>query len=301
MSDSKNDGATADERPSFSSGLPQGRQRFLAHVIEHSLAIGRRTPQDFIRHFPPDAIMKGLEGQPALRANILEYCTGLKRKIAMKKTWQSAGEDLQIALDERETNAEAVVASFDPDDRVRYLDDKKLWAFVIEGEFWSTPPKQKDKYDKAKAHTAYMLDRALTDELVTHRDIVDGITVAQLALCLPKAELGKIIEGALNNAHRNTPFTEADLLISRPPSVIVEYVPLSHIYETVIEPKIARIHGYVAPADGAAAAAAAAPVVASAAETPAPSQRSPDNEDWVEVGGDASEEDEITEDDFASP
>ncbi|HMJ13467.1 MAG TPA: hypothetical protein VK524_18740 [Polyangiaceae bacterium] len=295
MSDTN--GAKADiesSRSSFSSALPQGRQRFLAHVLEHSLAIGRRTPQDFIRHFPPHAVMNGLEGQPALRANILEYCTGLKRKIAMKKSWQSAGEDLQIALDERETDAEAVVAAFDPDDRVRYLDDKKLWAFVIEGEFWSTPPKQKDKYDKAKAHTAYMLERALIDELVTHRDIVDGITVAQLALCLPKAELGKIIEGALNNAHRNTPFTEADLLISRPPSVIVEYVPLSHIYETVIDPKIARVHGYVAGAD--------APLGATADAPEGVSQRSGENEDWVDVGNAAegAEEDEISEDDFAS-
>ncbi|HEY6557387.1 MAG TPA: hypothetical protein VI072_08940 [Polyangiaceae bacterium] len=298
MSDTN--GAKADvdsSRTSFSSALPQGRQRFLAHVIEHSLAIGRRTPQDFIRHFPPHAIMNGLEAQPALRANILEYCTGLKRKIAMKKSWQSAGEDLQIALDERETDAEAVVAAFDPDDRVRYLDDKKLWAFVIEGEFWSTPPKQKDKYDKAKAHTAYMLERALIDELLTHRDIVDGITVAQLALCLPKAELGKIIEGALNNAHRNAPFTEADLLISRPPSVIVEYVPLSHIYETVIEPKIARVHGYVAGADAGATAGAAPP-----AEAAAVSQRPGDNEDWIDAGNAAegTEEDEISEDDFAS-
>lgn len=300
MVESKGEGAyaTGEAQTTFSSRLPQGRQRFLAHVIEHSLTIGRRTPQDFIRHFPPDAIMMGLEKEPALRANILEYCTGLKRKIALKKTWQSAAEDVQIALDERETNAEAVVAVFDPDDRVRFLDEKKLWAFVIEGEFWSTPPKQKDKYDKAKAHTAYMLERALIDELVTHRDIVDGITVMQLALCLPKAELGKIIEGALNNAHRGAPFTEADLLVARPPSVIVEYVPLSHIYDSVVEPKIARVHGYVALPE--VSVPNAEPAATDAGITP--SLRSHDNEDWVEVGtSEAADEDEISEDDFASP
>jgi hypothetical protein len=82
-------------------------------------------------------------------------------------------------------------------------------------------------------------------------------------------------------------------LVSRPPSVIVEYVPLSHIYETVIDPKIARVHGYVGSAD----ATAALPVEAAGA----PSQRG-DNEDWVDVGNAAEggEEDEISEDDFAS-
>ena len=45
----------------FASSLKEGHQRFLAHAIEHSFICGRRTASDFIRHFPPKAIMKGLE------------------------------------------------------------------------------------------------------------------------------------------------------------------------------------------------------------------------------------------------
>ena len=54
--------------------------------------------------------MKGLEHQPSIRASILVLTTGLKQKIAIKKSWQSAAEDLQISLDEGETDAESIVA-----------------------------------------------------------------------------------------------------------------------------------------------------------------------------------------------
>jgi len=75
------------------SKLEHGRQRFLAYAIEHSFQIGRRTPHDFIRHFPPRAIMEALALRPDLRAGLLVPTTGLKHKIALKKTWQSAGDD----------------------------------------------------------------------------------------------------------------------------------------------------------------------------------------------------------------
>ena len=303
MSETSNGAKAADESvPTFSSRLRQGRQRFLAHVIEHSLHIGRRTPEDFIRHFPPDAIMKGLENQANLRANILAHTTGIKHKIATKKSWQSAGDDLRIALEERETDAASVIAAFEPDDRVRYLEDKKLWAFIIEGEFWATSPKQ-ESYIKAKVHVAYMLDRALVDELVTHRDIVEGITVEHLVMCLPKNELGKIIEGALANSHRNAPFTEQDLLSTRPPRVLVEYVPLSLIYDSVIDPKIARSHGYTEalPEPVAAEPAAEAPAPEEAAAEPAAGTPE-ENEVWVDApDGGQSGDDEISDDDFAMP
>ena len=97
MQDSKKD--TTKEAPR-SSQLSKGRERFLAHVIEHGLECGQRTPEDFIRHFPPMAIMKALEDQPDLRANIVVIATGVKKKVALKKTAEHCGMDVQIALDE---------------------------------------------------------------------------------------------------------------------------------------------------------------------------------------------------------
>lgn len=241
-----------DDAPTFESALPQGRQRFLAHVIEHALAVGRRTHEDFIHHFPPTAIMEGLKDQSQLRANILVITTGVKTKIARKKSWDSAGQDLQIALDEGEADAETIVTLFEPDDRVRFLDAQKLWAYVVEGEFWRA--KTGAEFDIAKAHTAFMLDRALKDELIEHKDVVDGITVSKLAEHLPRIELEKIITAALRQSEKEKPFHETDLLRETPTTTLVEHVPLPHIWETVIEPRIARTHDFLENEDAPASA-----------------------------------------------
>jgi hypothetical protein len=300
-------GDNGKQTRTFASKLDRGRERFLAHAIEHSLETGRRTPEDFIRHFPPRAIMEGLAQQPKLRGAILVLTTGLKPKISEKKSWESAGEDLQIALDEHETDAETIVTVFEPDDRVRYLDAKKIWQFLVEGDFWKASLTDKQAHELAKDNIAFMLERALADRLLTHRDVVEGITVAEIAKRLPKAELGKIIEGALTKAKANSPFTEVDLLKEMPPFVIVEYVPLPHIFETVIQPKIAQAHEYVAPP--AAAAADAGPT--SAATAAFIDSLPPASQDWVDASqNDArgeseppevsdDDDDEISDEDFA--
>lgn len=242
----ENEGESNTEQTTpFQSRLRDGRDRFLAHVIEHGLEIRRRTPEDFIRHFPPAAIMKGLEHQPTLRSQILVLTTGIKQKIAMKKAASSAGEDLQIALDEGETDSDSIVALFHPDDRVRYLDAKLLWAYVVEGEFWTATPSKKEAFEQAKTHIAFMLDRAIEDKLITHRDIVDGISVEELATRLPKDKLGKIIAQALANSHNEKPFTEVDLLSVMPATTLTDYVPLGHIWDKVVVPRIALKHTYV--------------------------------------------------------
>jgi hypothetical protein len=301
-------GDAGEAKPAFSSSLKEGRQRFLAHAVEHSLEIGRRSADDFIRHFPPETIMKGLEHQAGLRASILVLTTGLKKKIAMKKSWESAAEDLQIALDEGETDAESIVAVFEPDDRIRYLDNKKIWSFLVEGEFWTAREGDKAALDAARSHIAFMLDRALVDHLLSHRNVVDGITVAELAQRLPKKELGVIIESALESAHDKKPFTERDLLAARPPSVLVDYVPLPHLWDNVIAPKIAEAHGYVEPPPPPAAEEAATDEAAPEAATVTAQEPAPQSQEWVNVSnsempppGDDDDEDEVSDEDFASP
>jgi hypothetical protein len=71
-------------QPSFESRLTNGTDRFIAHLIEHAFAIGRRTSRDFLRHFPPATIMEALKDQALLRADILEAATGVKRKVGRR-------------------------------------------------------------------------------------------------------------------------------------------------------------------------------------------------------------------------
>ncbi|MFO0565062.1 MAG: hypothetical protein U0263_05340 [Polyangiaceae bacterium] len=279
----------AESKP-FESRLGSGKERFLACCIEHAFLTKRRSPEDFIRHFPPSEIMRGLSTQPKLRATILVMTTGLKPSIAEKKSWESAAEDLQIALEEGETDAQAVVDLFDPDDRIRYLDPTKVWGFLTEGDFWNASIVDREAHGVAKNNVAFVVSQALTDRLVTHREVVEGITVGELASRLPKAELGRIIEAALQKGKSSAAFTESDLLGAMPPKVIVEHVPLAKIWSSVVEP-LSKRHGYVAeaPAPAPAPAPVPAPAAEAAAAAPAPAAEKPEAEPATPVPAKVSE------------
>ena len=62
----------------FVSALPTGPGRLLAEVLDHALRHGRRSPADFIRHFPPAAIMSAFESAPQIRATFLTELLGVK-------------------------------------------------------------------------------------------------------------------------------------------------------------------------------------------------------------------------------
>lgn len=275
----------------FVSKLSDARQRFLAHAMEHAFAVGRRSAEDFIRHFPPEVIMEGMAQQADLRASILSQTTGLKLKIALKKSWKSAAEDLRIALAEGETNAKAVISVFAPDDRVRYLPNDKIWAFLTEGDFHNVSATRAAEHRIAKLHIAFLLDCALKDGLLTHKDIIDGVTMAEISARLPKAELGKLIEAAIVAGRSKKLFTDTELWSALTSSTLVEHVPLAHIWFNVVVPKVAKAHGLTS--DAAPPSPGLQP----------PSTRAPtgrEEQDWVELPEDnVASGDLISEDDFA--
>jgi hypothetical protein len=273
----------------FRSKLSDARQRFLAHAMEHAFSVGRRSADDFIRHFPPEVIMEGMAQQAELRASILSQTTGLKLKIALKKSWKSAAEDLRIALAEGETNAKAVISVFAPDDRVLYLPHDKIWAFLTEGDFHNVSATRATEHRIAKQHIAFMLDCGLRDGLLGYKDIVDGVTMSELSARLPKAELGKLIEAAIVAGRNKKLFTDTELWSALTSATLVEHVPLAHIWFNVIVPKIAKAHGF-------GSEAGAAPSQARAAEP----SNAKEEQDWVELPEDnAASSDLISEDDFA--
>jgi hypothetical protein len=233
----------------FTSRLGDGRQRFLARAVEHGLHCGRRATDDFIRHFPPSSIMKGLEDHPELRASILVATTGVKEKIALRKSWQDAAADLELALEEGETNSQAIVELFQPDDRVRYLEAPRIWAFVSEGEFWRVADHDKASAALAQGHIAYLLESALDEALINARDVVDAVTVRELSNRLPREELGAVLRRALENADQGVKFGEADLLATTPPRVLVQHVPLVQIWEAVVRQRIAQRQGFESAPD----------------------------------------------------
>jgi hypothetical protein len=242
-------GASADSKKN-ASGLGDGRQRFLSQVVAQALESGLRSPRDFVRHFSPKAIMLALASQPRLRANIVVPTIGLNEKVALKKSAESTGEDLQIALNEGVIDEEAIVRLFEPDDRVRYLDEKKLWAFVVEGDFWNATAHDASI---AKRNVAYIVDCARTNGLITDHDIVDGLTLDRILDALPKGELVKLVRAAVAGGRHGQHFDDEALLTAMPPAALLEHIPLAQMWEAVVLSRIAVPHGLVARGPAAAA------------------------------------------------
>ena len=260
------DQPTPDEPP-FESHLTSGTDRFIAHMIEHAFATGRRTSRDFLRHFPPAAIMEALKDSPTLRADILETSTGVRRKIALKKSAESSGEDLQIALSEGVAAPDEVIRLFRPDDRVRYLQRDKLWVFLIEGEFWKASKSDKANYDRAQQHIAFLLDRSLKDQLLSHQDIVEGISISRIAALMPRQELEVALESALSAGRQGQAFSDRNLYESLTSATLTTHIPLPHIWDEVIHPCVAVEHGLAEKQDSGEAAAAGQEPAASGAES----------------------------------
>lgn len=234
-----------DVTSEFVSRLGAGRQRFLAHVIEHGFSSGRRTPADFVRHFPPRAIMASLVKRPDLRARMLFATTGLRTPIGERKSIEDAAEDVRIALEVGETDAETIVSLFSPDDRVRYLEPRALWAYVAEGDFWNS----KDGIDLeiARGHVSFMLARALTEKMVTPREIIDALGIERLAEVLPREELGRLLATALDRGREKKPFRDEDVLGAVPIASLVDHVPLADLWRDVVVRAIAEAHGLADP------------------------------------------------------
>ncbi len=224
-----------EQESQVSAGLP----RFLSAVVEHSLTTRLRKPEDFLRHFSPRSIMRALAGEPGRRGRILEATTGLRSRIASKKSPESSAEDLQIALDEAITTPQAVVELLEPDDRVRFLDPQMLWAFVIEPGYGMGSVELGEQIPEIREHTTFIIEQALGEGLIGHREVVSAISVPMLVDRLPRSELATVFERVLEEGREGMAFTDELLFQMVPMSVIVAHVPLATLWDWVIGAKIA--------------------------------------------------------------
>jgi hypothetical protein len=237
----KSDGGSGTD---FRSTLKSPSERFLAQTVAHTLERGFRTPDDFLRHFRPADLMQGLEGAPDLRARILIEGAGVHEKIARKKSTSSAAEDLKLALDEGVTNSAQLLTLLPADDRVRYLDHKKLWAFTTEDEFWS-PLNAEADVDRALTRVVFLIENALRENLLSLQVLTDGITFDSISTRLPLKELQKLVRHALKLGREKKPLSEQELLESVPLKTLVGYIPLEHIFNNVLVEKVAKPAGFI--------------------------------------------------------
>ncbi|MEO8904406.1 MAG: hypothetical protein ABI488_18730, partial [Polyangiaceae bacterium] len=258
---------STDSAAVYKSTLKTGADRFLSQSLAHATAAGFRSPDDFLRHFKPLDLMVALESAHELRAEILVKAAGVHPKIAIKKSTSSGAEDLRIAIEEGLTDAAAILELFPPDDRVRYLDAPRLWAFLVEDEFWSTLNAEANR-ERAIGRMTFTLENALREDLLSLADIADGISIEMLATRMPHKELQKLVGHALKLGRERKPLTEEALLDCVSLQSIIGYVPLEHVWKSVIVERVARPAGFLTPPSEPKAVAA--PTIERTSAPPAP-------------------------------
>jgi hypothetical protein len=259
------------------SELPDPRQRFLARVVDHALSERARTADDFLRHFPPPVIVSSLARADELRVRLLVAATGTHEKIALKKSVASAVEDLELALAEQTTTAAALVGLYSADDKVRYLDARKLWSFVVEDEFFKAGARSDPgQVEQATQRLVFIVECALSEGVLSLRDVADAVSFDEIAAALPAAEAREVVKYALSIARAGSPLTEEKFLSVVPLPTLIAHLPLERTFQRVVVNRIAEPNGLVdasahvdaAPSPEAALVAPASPVITEAAPEP---------------------------------
>jgi hypothetical protein len=245
MEEQQRDGEDRTEKQGpFESKLKEGRERFLSELIEEVLATGEQAPEDFIRHFSPAAIMKALAEESVLRAQILIPTTGLKERMALRKSAEGAGTDLQMALEEEVTTATEVLDYFKPDNRVRFLPTEALWAFATETAFWEETDKSggviHQLTDQQREHRnaliAFILDRAIKNGLLTADQIVNPIMSGGISNTLQPEPLMNAVRKALE---AKTSFTSELFLEAVPLDELIKHISTKDVWEIIVVLEVA--------------------------------------------------------------
>jgi hypothetical protein len=212
--------------------------------MEYCLREGWRTPDDFVKHFPAPTIMAALKSAPDLRVAILAAATGTYEQILRRKSPALAAEDLSLALDEGTTSSLQLLAAFSPEDRVRYLDARKIWDFLAEDQFWRFDPEATDEQRQGAAERmSFTLTQAVQERLLTLRDILDGVTYEAVADSLSPHELRAVVRHALVKGRDGIGLSEKVLLEVLPLDKLVRAVPLEHIWNEVVLRRLAIPNG----------------------------------------------------------
>lgn len=213
--------------------------------MEYCFREGWRTPDDFVKYFPARTIMLALERAPELRVAILATATGMFEEILRRKSPALAAEDLALALDEGTTSSQQLLAVFSPDDRVRYLDARRIWDFLSEDQFWRFDGEATEAQRQGAAERmSFTLMQAVQERLLTLRDILEGVTYEAVADSLSPHELRTVVRHALVRGRDGIGLNEKVLLEVLPLDKLMRSMPLEHIWNEVVIHRLAIPCGF---------------------------------------------------------
>lgn len=217
---------------------PSRKDQFLSRVLDYALSSEWRTPKDYFDHFGTRTVVEKLEQDSALRTRLLVETTGVHERLARRKSPESATEDLDIALEQGLTTAQQLIALIPNDDRVRYLDAREVWRFLV-GEAPSGAEGEAPSGAGGEAVTVervtFLLRAAVDCGLLSLREITHAMGLHRVSTSLPQAELQRILETALERAQEGHRLSEEEILGAIPLDVLVQYVPLEHTWTEVVE------------------------------------------------------------------
>lgn len=224
------------------TGLSDAARRFIQKTVSYALDNKARTPEAFLRHNPPRAIMDALADQPELRADILcgVGITGL-RNVAKKKSPASAAEDLDIALAEGDTTADSVVELFKSADRAKFLSPGTQWAFLSEA---NSPTEGADDI-KERDLVGFMLVTAFEENVLAPADFL-GMMLEPLIPLLKKETLVELFRAGFANAKDNAPLDEQAFLAIATPGLIATLLPPDVLMRT-LHALVATPHNFDEP------------------------------------------------------
>lgn len=221
--------------PSISSGPNAAGRRFLVTLLEYAFADGWRTPDDFLRHFPASVLLRSLKNATDLRVALLGAATGLHEEILRRKKPALAAEDLHLALEEGMTNSAAIMEAFSAEDRVRYLDPHEIWAFLAGDEFWQQEATASaELIESCAGRMAFTINSAITERLITPRDIIDGLTYEGLASFLSPRDLRTVVSQALAKGRDGVGLSEKVFFEILSLERLCRVVPLETLWSDVV-------------------------------------------------------------------
>jgi hypothetical protein len=243
------------------SALETAGQRFLSLALAQALEDAWLTPEDFVGAFSPEAVMQALDQAPELRAKVLVGAAGVHERIAPKKSTAAGAEDLRIALAEGVCTPALLLELFGLDDRVRYSSNDELWALYTRDGFW------RQTTERARLRMRLLLSSALDQGLTQLGEIVDAVSATRLASDLPKPLLEKALVRAIEAGRAGAAFDAETLFATLPLEDWVEHVPLSVLWDQVVNLHVLPAAGVITVAPVARAPAVAnAPLVHPASE-----------------------------------
>ncbi len=195
------------------------------------------SAEHFIQHFTPGGLLKELSASPELRVRVLVESCGTHERIAARKSFASAAEDFELALEEGTTSPAFVFGLLSSDEWVSVLGADATWGFLTADEFWLSSDADEDE-TKARARLLQVIEQAYALELLRPTDLIRALTDDELLQRLSTEQLRQALSAALEAGTRGEALTRETLAPLVETTELLGSLSLERLWTRVVQPKL---------------------------------------------------------------